>query len=118
MKVLWILLLPMAFWTKKAALVGKSTLLKINYGYLILANLERQYFAGVYSQLKMMSHSKHGRFNLHNTPFHQQLKEVDSSANRIALHKYNGTTLYEHPLTTDCLLCPWGPWGKKALTFL
>ena len=80
----------------------------------MFANLERQYFAGVYSQLKMMSHSKHGRFNLHNTPFHQQLKEVDSSANRIALHKYNGTTLYEHPLTTDSLLCPW---GKKALTF-
>ena len=70
----------------------------------MFANLERQYFAGVYSQLKMMSHSKHGRFNLHNTPFHQQLKEVDSSANRIALHKYNGTTLYEHPLNTDTSL--------------
>ena len=106
MKVLWILLLPMAFWTEKAALIGKSTLLKINYGYLVFANLERQYFAGIYSQLMMMFHSKHGRFNLHNTPFHQVmegtdtvagglqtgmtglgktdgLKEADSSANRI-----------------------------------
>ena len=50
----------------------------------------------------------------------RRLKEADSSANRITMHKYNGTSLYEHPLKTDTsllrhsLLCPW---GKKPLTF-